>query len=317
MTLIDVKKIGESPGDKIENGIIYIITNDCNNKVYIGQTTRTLETRWKHHLRTANSNKAPHFAIHNALLKYGFEHFKISVIEENIPYSELNQKEEYWINFYNSKTPNGYNLTNGGDDCGRKEIYQINIYSNEIVNKYGSITEAAEKNNLDKSMLSKVCREYKNYASLGGYKWCFVDNYDYEKIKNKKARCTRKIYQINFETAEVIALWNSVKEASDSLNIGQSLISSCLNKKHKTAGGYCWCYIDEIDAFILPQKIKKVIQYDIKTKKIIQEWDSALNAAIALKKNSKYASNIRSACSGKQKSAYGFLWKYKEVTEHE
>jgi len=37
-------------------GLIYIIKNKCNNKIYIGQTTRTLESRWSQHKRAALSN---------------------------------------------------------------------------------------------------------------------------------------------------------------------------------------------------------------------------------------------------------------------
>ena len=89
--------------------LIYKITNKLNNKVYIGQTIKSIESRFKQHL---NSMKCP--LLSKAIKKYGKENFKIEPIDTAISINELNNKEIYWIHFYNCLAPNGYNLESGG-----------------------------------------------------------------------------------------------------------------------------------------------------------------------------------------------------------
>ena len=298
-----------------ERGIIYIITNDINNKVYVGQTTQTLQERWNGHIRTARSNTVPHFAIHNALNKYGVEHFKISAIENNVLYSELNKKERYWIEFYNSKSPNGYNLTDGGDDCGRKVIYKINIFSNDIIEEYGSATEAALLNNLDLSGITKVCRQVGNDSSYGGYKWCYAENYDIDYLQNLKTHCTRKICQIEQGTKNIIKVWNSVQEACANTKTNQASLSGCLNGKSKTANGFCWCYYDDYINFMPKTEHYPVLQINKETGELIKKWNCAKDAALSLSK--KETSGIRAVCRGKQKTAYGFKWCYEKEGDNE
>lgn len=92
--------------------IIYKITNDINGKVYVGQTIRPLDIRWKAHSYRALSGSP--YAIHSAIRKYGIEHFHIEQIDVAVSQSELDSKEKYWISKLNTLTPNGYNLVEGG-----------------------------------------------------------------------------------------------------------------------------------------------------------------------------------------------------------
>lgn len=87
---------------------IYKITNDINDKVYIGMTTRSIECRWKEHLRHSSQ------LIDAAIQRLGKEHFKIEVIEE-CSEEDVDDREIYWIEFYNSYAE-GYNVTLGGRD---------------------------------------------------------------------------------------------------------------------------------------------------------------------------------------------------------
>lgn len=93
-------------------GYIYKIVNDINNKIYIGQTVRTIEKRWQEHLRKAkNHNYNQH--LYCAMRKYGIEHFSIYIIE-TVKVEELNTRERFYIKFYDTVN-NGYNMTLGGD----------------------------------------------------------------------------------------------------------------------------------------------------------------------------------------------------------
>ena len=62
-------------------GYIYKIINDVNDKVYIGQTVRTIETRWIQH-KSSTKTKSDNLAIHNAMNKYGIENFDIYEIDK-------------------------------------------------------------------------------------------------------------------------------------------------------------------------------------------------------------------------------------------
>lgn len=87
---------------------IYIIKNDINDKVYIGQSLDA-EQRFKSHCRGNYDNSI----IDAAIQKYGKSHFYYEIIESQI--TNYNERERYWIFYYNSIMPNGYNILEGGD----------------------------------------------------------------------------------------------------------------------------------------------------------------------------------------------------------
>ena len=75
--------------------IIYKIENLLNGKCYIGQTIRPLNERLGEHLRHSSY-------IGRALNKYGIENFDIREIDAASTIEELNKKEIYYINEYNT-----------------------------------------------------------------------------------------------------------------------------------------------------------------------------------------------------------------------
>lgn len=90
-------------------GYIYIVINDINHKVYIGQTSTSLKQRWYEHTHT-DIKSGTHF--HNALLKYGIDKFHMYLLEE-CRIDKLNEREMYYISIFNSYK-DGYNMTPGG-----------------------------------------------------------------------------------------------------------------------------------------------------------------------------------------------------------
>lgn len=129
---------------------IYKITNDINNKVYIGKTTTTIEDRWKQHQSDMNKRRCEKRPLYSAMRKYGYRHFNIEEIEE-CSIKDLNDREIYWIDYYDSYH-NGYNATRGGDgtiyvdaepilklwDEGKniKEIHDITGHDHTTISKY-------------------------------------------------------------------------------------------------------------------------------------------------------------------------------------
>lgn len=95
---------------------IYKIQNLVNKKIYIGQS-ENISQRWKAHRNRPFNENSPQYdsPIYRAIRKYGLENFSFEVVEE-CEISELNEKEIYWIEFYDSNNDKkGYNLTKGGD----------------------------------------------------------------------------------------------------------------------------------------------------------------------------------------------------------
>lgn len=93
---------------------IYKITNLLNNKIYIGQC-KSPKDRFARHLNDAEQKRL-HTHLAQAIRRYGRNNFKFEIIEEVQP-QKINEREKYWIAFYQSTNPSiGYNMTNGGED---------------------------------------------------------------------------------------------------------------------------------------------------------------------------------------------------------
>ena len=87
---------------------IYLITNIENKKQYVGITKFTIKERFLQHTRRG-------FLLTEAINKYGEEKFSVDLIEEVESIAIAYEFEQYYIKQYNTKVPNGYNLTDGGD----------------------------------------------------------------------------------------------------------------------------------------------------------------------------------------------------------
>ena len=114
-------------------GFIYKITNTINSKSYIGQTIQNVKERFYQHCATKCSKAVSNMAIHIAIKKYGKSNFIVEVIEE-IDSANLNDRERYWIKYYNSYN-NGYNSTKGGQD-GCKPFKDLDVES--IIKEYNT-----------------------------------------------------------------------------------------------------------------------------------------------------------------------------------
>lgn len=97
------------------NGSIYVIRNDVNGKVYVGQTTGSVKSRFDQHIKASRSPERYNQAILWAIHKYGAEHFKVETIVSGIGNrDELNALEEHYIQELHGMKPEGYNLCPGG-----------------------------------------------------------------------------------------------------------------------------------------------------------------------------------------------------------
>jgi hypothetical protein len=88
-------------------GVVYKAI-DLNGKLYIGKHVGDGSD-----IGTRYFGSGTYFI--NARKKYGKDYFNYEIIEFCYSEEQLNERERYWIKFFNSKRPNGYNLTDGGD----------------------------------------------------------------------------------------------------------------------------------------------------------------------------------------------------------
>ena len=244
-------------------GKIYIIKNTANDKVYVGQTITPLEIRWKNHLSNAynvDSKDSHSMIIYLAMRKYGVENFYIEILEDNIPKNQLNKREAYWIKYYNSVRPNGYNILDGeqtNELFYKNPIYQLDKKTLKIIDKFDSEAEAEFVTGIKAGYISRVIRGVQ--LTTGGYRWCKAKDYD-DYIKNPPTqtngknyynkdynfeinRTSKTILQIDPKTNQVIKEWyNGAGEISKEINKAVSGIYSVIHGNRKTCGGYIWKY---------------------------------------------------------------------------
>jgi group I intron endonuclease len=142
--------------------IVYLVINKVNGKQYVGQTVKSLETRWKKHLSAVALGSDYYF--HKALRKYGSESFSKETLHDCLTKEEMDFVEVFYITLLNTKAPNGYNSTEGGEGTvGHK-------HSEESIQKMkeshtGFVVTAEHKQKLSKASLG-VPKSAKTRANM-------------------------------------------------------------------------------------------------------------------------------------------------------
>lgn len=209
---------------------IYKITNKINNKIYIGQTTKTINLRWQRHCTDALNNRT-NTKFARAIRKYGKDNFIVEQIDTANNKDELNQKEIYWINYYNSIIE-GYNSVDGGGDSNTykyKTDEEMNLIKEKIRKtklkelnpnaravKCKSIKTNQELlfntfiecqnyfNEKNHDFITRRCTHKTKYLYNGEWLISYQDeNYIKDYTLEKRNRKSRKIIIENLETKEV------------------------------------------------------------------------------------------------------------------
>lgn len=213
-------------------GFIYKITNLKNNKVYIGKTVISIESRWRGH-KCAAKNNLDKYVLHKAMRKYGIENFIIELIEE-CKNEVLDEKEKYYIkkfhSFLGDEFCNGYNMTLGGE--GKSLIDHSLIY--ELWDDGKSISEIAKILNCERNTPFKVLLDYENYSTQESNRRAHV-------LSGKSKQ--KPILQLDLNN-NLIREFSSAREAAKITGISRPNIVNVANhrKGNHTAGGYRWEY---------------------------------------------------------------------------
>lgn len=145
-----------------QTGSIYIIKNTVNDKVYIGQTTMTVQERFKQHMKPSTCKQRRTYKLYNAINKYGSDKFYYEILETDIPVSLLDEAEIDYIDRYDS-FKNGYNSTNGGNT---KRLYKYSDIGKmvQMLNEGKTFQEIATEFSINKGTVSRILHGMGIYA---------------------------------------------------------------------------------------------------------------------------------------------------------
>lgn len=263
---------------------IYKFQNLITQEVYIGQSVDVNE-RYKQHQRDWFNGTTK---MYQAMQQFGWENFSYEIIEY-CPIELLNERERYWIEYYDS-WHNGYNHNRGGSNknsIDRQKVYDL--YDDGLNPK-----EIATKLDIGLSTTYQILNTYQPFF-------------------NKREQNIDKftIYQYSLD-GKFIKKWTSCKEVQRELGIDACSIGKVISGKRNSAGGYVWSknpnlYFQEKVKTSLP---KKIYQYSL-DKTFLHEFNSLAEAAHEVKGNS--SAIRRAANGGMERSAYKYRWSFEKV----
>lgn len=273
---------------------IYKITNKITGKSYIGQSV-DIEKRWAYHKETMKNPRinAYYRELYKDMRLFGLNNFLFEVLEECL-FEELNEKEKYWIHYYNSYEK-GYNLTRGGSGTLKydynkiKELWDQGLTTEEISKEinisYGYVTTIL-------GILGITAKEKLKRNSIPN---------------DSHSRYSKKVYQKDLYTHEIIHVFESVSEAADFLKVCRASFREALKNHNNEYRGFYW----EIDNDSAKEKrnfsSRKVAQIDKNTDQILQIFPSLSQAADFIQ---GHVSCISKVCKNKVDTYKGFKWRY-------
>lgn len=284
------------------NSGIYKITNLLNQKVYIGQSVNVVR-RLNEHKRMKDLTQK----IDQAIEESRPENFKFEIVEI-CDVSLLNERERYWINFYDCVYPKGYNMKHGGQaPCLNRlrsfqqisEIIDLlrttKLTNSEIGDIYGVSDQAISDINTGRSWVQSGIE----YPIRKQTKRVCLNSAQYMPTKEDLINAYK-------DTKTVIG-------AANKLNIGKTTYYRYLRNYGLPSTG------KELKEWLFPKepinkKSKRVVLQFTEDGQLLHEYESTRDAGRALG-NEDYRKHIMDVCNGKRLTAYGYKWQYKEIED--
>ena len=208
-------------------GLIYKITNIINKKIYIGYTTGSLFSRINKH---KNDDPKYNTLLGNAIVEYGWDNFVYEIVAEEDDRDKLLELEVYYINFFNSKAPNGYNMTIGGTRLYGKDNPFWNHEHSEETKRY--LSELAKSRNGEKNPFYKKHHTKKSKELIGEKNSEPIVAIDDNGFVVKK-----------FKSQTEAAKWCKKQGLTNSKYANSDISKRC--KDGKKSFGYFWKYDNE------------------------------------------------------------------------
>lgn len=222
---------------------IYKFTNKINGKIYIGQSI-DINARKRSHINDAYcQGKDSNCPFHQAIIKYGENGFNFEIIEE-CPKELLNEREKYWIQYYNSYH-NGYNASPGGDNCGeRSDGRALLLYDLEgnFVKETDNIASTARELGVGYQTVYQLLQGTRK--STKGFQIKYKESEDFPKTiepYNSRQGGSFVVLQLD-KNDNILNEYKSVNEAARQTGCDCSTISKVCRGKLKTHGGFKWKY---------------------------------------------------------------------------
>lgn len=284
-------------------GFIYCYTSPSGKK-YIGQTVQKIESRAK---KTGVGYKNCS-VFYRAIQKYGFENFTVEILEE-APIDLLDEKEIEWIEFLQTRTPNGYNISKGGMGHSKK-VYQYDAKTGQLLASFPSLTEAARVNKINTIQYISDCLN-KRAKTAHGFIWDFEEK-DRVDPQSYYPNDKKPTFAYNLD-GTFFKRFDSITEAAKEVQANRDDIKKVIRGELKYSKGYIWTneYFESVAPVITGKNgSKPVVQRDLQTNEIIKIFSSQSEAARAL--GLSRPTSISKCCIGKQKSAAGYRWEFYE-----
>lgn len=295
---------------------IYKITSIVG-KIYIGQSINIMY-RWEKYYQKLRCKQQ--IKLYNSLKKYGSENHTFEIIEE-CQVELLDEKEIYWGNFYNVLSDDGLNLRlgSGRGACSQETKDKM---SNSRKGLLLGIPKSEEhRDNIKKGINSMDLKQKQQQSLRMSVSRKGVPKSESHKLNMKIGRDNMSLEDKTLQRKKQsnstkgkpkpegfginIALKNKGKIRNDVSrnNIKDGLNNmSNINKENRNLN-----ISNSKKGKILKKKWKITLQYS-KEGDFIKEWESQKLIQSELGINQ---SDISSCCTGKIKSAGGYIWKYK------
>ena len=289
---------------------IYKITNILENKHYIGQSIN-IEVRWRqhHYNATHTVKREENRKLYQAFHIFGIDNFNFEVLEEcELSFSQLNNQERYWIEYYNSYN-DGYNMTKGGqgedswlyDPQIIRDLWDEGYTTGTIAKIVGCSSTTVNNRLQGYNNFNTYTSHTRSCGVQAREKWKIESNINYQ-IKGDQLLYFSEpitVYQYSL-SGEYLASYPTIEAAAKAVNgkYPSSIGLASLGKSERlTAYGYQWRR-DKINSLSpVPLPRGKLVQC-IETGHI---FPSTAEAAKWCGLKSK--SNIRECCVGIVKSA--------------
>lgn len=213
--------------------ILYKITNKINGKIYIGQTTRSLNVRWNEHKRDF---KKLDTKLSRAVKKYGIENFTIEEIEKCQDLKSLNKKETLLIKEYNT-IKNGYNIRIGGENSPRSKETRKKI-SQKLKGKKQTKEHVQNMIKARTGIKPKSIEKYLGNKNKLGKKHTYLF----------KEKCRKRMLNNNFSRKKPVrclnnnVVYKSIVDACKKLNLDNRSVHRVLKGEYKQTKGYKFEY---------------------------------------------------------------------------